>query len=92
MHCTSNLFEKVLRLAVDLYQHCYLEVKEVVKQKHHIILTPMNNSWNIFQAGDVELTKAWIKDLAILGLKIPPFNHRPTLQGEELSCAAKVPC
>jgi len=60
--------ETVLRLAVDLYQHCYWEV------------------------GDVELTKAWIADLTILGFKNPPFNHRPTLQEKELGCAEKVPC
>ena len=40
----------------------------------------------------MELAKAWIADLAILGLEIPPFNHRPTLHEEELSCAEKVPC
>jgi len=61
--------ETVLRLAVDLYQHCYWEV------------------------GDVELTKAWIGDLATLGHEIPQFNRQPLpTRGEENRCAEKVSC
>ena len=43
--------------------------------------------------GDVELTKAWIGDLATLGHEIPQFNHRPLpTREEENRCAEKVSC
>jgi len=43
-----------------------------------------------WELGDVELTKAWLEDLAILGQKIPTFD-RPVKE-EEHSCAEKVDC
>ena len=44
----------------------------------------------LIQLGDVELTKAWLSDLATLGHKIPTFD-RPQKE-EEHSCAEKVAC
>ena len=44
----------------------------------------------LFQLGDVELTKAWLADLATLGQKIPTFDQ--PVKEEEHSCAEKVEC
>ena len=54
----------------------------------HLSLT--NTSFKVsllFQLGDVELTKAWLSDLATLGHKIPTFDQ--PVKEEELSCAEK---
>ena len=80
VNLSENIFNKVLRLAVDLYQHCYWEVKKCVKQNHGVL----------FQLGDVELTKAWIADLEILGHPIPSFNQ--STKEYEKTCAEKVLC
>ena len=44
----------------------------------------------LFQLGDVELTKAWLSDLATLGHKIPTFDQ--PVKEQEHSCAEKVDC
>ena len=46
----------------------------------------------LLQAGDVELTRAWMADLATLGHQIPQFNRLEPAQEEEKSCAKKVSC
>ena len=48
------------------------------------------NTCILFQLGDVELTKAWLADLATLGHKLPQFDQ--PAKEEEQSCAEQVAC
>lgn len=48
------------------------------------------NTCILFQLGDVELTKAWLADLATLGYKLPQFDQ--PAKEEEQSCAEQVAC
>ena len=66
-------------------------MRQLEKSTPAVLVALVTNYSYAYQVGDVELTKAWIGDLATLGHKIPPFNQLPSLE-EENSCAEKVSC